>query len=129
MSGSGYVSPVEIKGRKSQLVVEHPLFGKATDDVVAAACGVSVSTVWNVKQRLGMTCRQSAESLVLEQEDLGKTPDRVIAERLGLADTTVGKYRRMNDIAPFSPEQSRRCVGVRAVEKNAISELMLGWGR
>lgn len=89
-----------------------PLLGQIPDTVLALHLGCRASTVYNARVRLGIpstrgnTPKKQYEGtprrfIAWEAQPLGKVPDRVLAEQLGIGCTTVREARQKRGIPRF----------------------------
>lgn len=97
---TGFVSRAELISkmpRKRALAAEDPRIGNISDFKLARSLGISESTVGYARRGLNIPryveYKQCSPETVLAQDDLGKVPDRVISERLGIAKCRVQLIR------------------------------------
>ena len=88
--------------RKRELAAEDPRIGKMPDPQLAVYLGVSKATVRKARIGLGIPkfnhYKHDRADEILAQDDLGGVPDRIIAERLGVAHSYVQRVRAKNYI-------------------------------
>jgi len=125
------------RGKKAQqaLAPFQCLLGEMTDTEISEKSGVSAKTVHRLRRTLGIEAvprgQWSPASRVGALHDqVGKVPDGVIAELVGVHASTVGWYRRSHSIPPFLGNRAviqDAAIALRGAREARLCELGITW--